>query len=269
MSLLPGSATPFDRIDLGACEHYPPTPQGLLPYPKAIRGEDGVAVPVKTWLEGRLAGERVGRAIWGDAHEFGRMLNGEMAYGGPDDIQSHPRPDSHELYWEPHTDRWFIRVSFGGLVPNPNRYFVQLYREEALYWLESNGHPSPYPETPHRDDEEAGRDRIAGAPTSVEAPAGKEERTSQAPRKRLKEPSPEAFEAYALYNASWDQMSVAKQLAKKLNRPTLGQGTISRWVAHVREWLGAGNPVPNPAPKTFSTDPTKIDRGPGRQNHAP
>jgi hypothetical protein len=85
------------------------------------------------------------------------------------------------------------------------------------------------------------------------------------PVRRMKQPPRHAFEAYALHTeAGWKQDAVARKMAERLRRPGINQGTVSRWVAQVRKWKGAGNPSPGAVPRVFPTDPRKLDRGAGR-----
>jgi hypothetical protein len=82
---------------------------------------------------------------------------------------------------------------------------------------------------------------------------------------RLKEPSVDAFIAYRLYVATgMKQKELAERLVTELKRPVT-QGTVSRWLNHVEEWIEAGNVLPDmPKPsrrKPVSIDSKKIEMG--------
>jgi hypothetical protein len=103
-------------------------------------------------------------------------------------------------------------------------------------------------------------------PTSVpaaEPPANK---------KSLKEPPPEAFAAYRLSRGTGaPQQTIAKTLSEEFRRP-ISQGTVSRWLGDVKDWLEAGNvlpPLPEPVKrKPMSMDPERIDLGPHWERRA-
>jgi len=87
-------------------------------------------------------------------------------------------------------------------------------------------------------------------------------------RKPMKEPSVNAFAAYrAVKLSDLKQEDVGRQLGVE-------QSTISRWVRDVGKWIEAGNVLPDelaappPRPKTFTMDPSKLERGPRRGRRA-
>jgi hypothetical protein len=89
-------------------------------------------------------------------------------------------------------------------------------------------------------------------------------------RTPMKQPPPEAFLAYSLHvDSGWDQVTTARKVSEE-SRRTITQGQVSRWVKAVRGWREAGNPWPEGmySPKSISTDPSKLDKGPPAQNYA-
>jgi hypothetical protein len=60
-------------------------------------------------------------------------------------------------------------------------------------------------------------------------------------------------------------------LTEELKRP-ISQGTVSRWLNEVRDWLEAGNVLPDlpqsRGPKPVPIDPTQIDVGKRRDGRA-
>ena len=85
-----------------------------------------------------------------------------------------------------------------------------------------------------------------------------------------KEPSEDAFAAYRLLLVTGNtQTELAKNLTTELKRP-VNQGAVSRWIRQVRDWLEAGNVLPdltaNAAKKPTTMDPERIDLGPNREH---
>jgi hypothetical protein len=105
----------------------------------------------------------------------------------------------------------------------------------------------------------------APPPVTPEAtPAGDRQEELAAPRS-LKEPTAEAFKAYrALVVTGKTQKQLAQLLTEELKRP-IHQGTVSRWVNQVSDWLEAGNVLPDlsePLRKRPTVmDPERIDLG--------
>jgi hypothetical protein len=88
--------------------------------------------------------------------------------------------------------------------------------------------------------------------------------------KSRKEPSKAAFITYRLRVATGKtQKELAKLLTDELKRP-VDQGTVSRWLKQVKEWLRLGNVLPDltetPNVKPMPLDPERIDLG-ARQDH--
>jgi hypothetical protein len=101
---------------------------------------------------------------------------------------------------------------------------------------------------------------LSGIPR--EAPPATGADASESKAGRLDEPSPKAFAAYrAVRLAGQRQAEVAK-------RSVVSQGTISRWVAQVADWIKAGNVLPDldaPRPRVVPMDPAKLEQGPRRR----
>jgi hypothetical protein len=88
----------------------------------------------------------------------------------------------------------------------------------------------------------------------------------------MKEPSKDAFAAYRLSRGTGKKQSeLARLLTDALNRP-IQQGTVSRWIAEVRDWLTAGNVLPDLSPshdrKPTAMDPERIELGKRRDGRA-
>jgi hypothetical protein len=90
--------------------------------------------------------------------------------------------------------------------------------------------------------------------------------------KPLREPPPEAFQAYRLCKVvGLDQTAAAKRLEEELGIP-FDQSKVSRYVNKVARWLGAGNTLPElPAAhrKPNTMDPRKLEQGPRRDGRRP
>jgi hypothetical protein len=93
-------------------------------------------------------------------------------------------------------------------------------------------------------------------------------------RRRLKEPSKDAFTAYRVWLVTGEkQEELAQRLMEPLKRK-VGQGTISRWLKQVKEWIEAGNVLPDLSEpldsKPTPMDPERIELGErqdGRARH--
>jgi hypothetical protein len=117
-------------------------------------------------------------------------------------------------------------------------------------------------------------------PAPVERTTSIDEATVSLPqaRRTLKEPSKDAFSVYRFWFASSCVLSDRKTQRQLAEDPELmnhlgrkvDQGTISRWLNQVRDWIKAGNILPdlsdpletNPTPM----DPERIDLGPHREH---
>jgi hypothetical protein len=127
-------------------------------------------------------------------------------------------------------------------------------------------HPFAGLAAPVRDDT-----RLANPPVSQSKPPGArkglERRTdlvsetpeTNSPRASRKEPSKKAIAAYrAVKIIGKKQEDVAPQLG-------VTQGTVSRWVDQVSEWIKAGNVLPDlevPKRKAIAMDPRTLEQGP-------
>lgn len=88
---------------------------------------------------------------------------------------------------------------------------------------------------------------------------------NEAPRRVPKEPSPEAFAAYRIQvSIGWTQEQIAEQLKQEFKRP-FDQGSVSRMLKQVRQFLKAGGELP-PLTSVESVDPKVIELG-ARQDH--
>lgn len=85
----------------------------------------------------------------------------------------------------------------------------------------------------------------------------------------LKQPSDDALAAYRIWTLlGLKQQEIADQLTGKFKRP-FHQGSVSRMLKQVKQFLEAGGVVPPPRPEVTSVesvDPTIIDKG-ARQDH--
>jgi hypothetical protein len=93
------------------------------------------------------------------------------------------------------------------------------------------------------------------------ASGGAVENKASRPKGRLDEPPQRAIDAYrAVKFAGKKQVDVARDFG-------VDQGTISRWLRNVAEWIAAGNILPDldPLPKTITMDPSKLEQGPRRR----
>ena len=106
-----------------------------------------------------------------------------------------------------------------------------------------------------------------GDPVGNDQGEGEESRSGR--RKKLRQPSDDAFKCYRLLLAlGGKQAVIAQTLAKELGRP-VDQPRVSRWGKQVKEWIEAGNVLPDltakngPKPKIVFTGPARIDRGDG------
>jgi len=92
--------------------------------------------------------------------------------------------------------------------------------------------------------------------------------------KRLKEPSPMAFECYRVHVlAGQSQKATAEMLSCEHGR-TVHQGQVSKWIAQVTRWLEAGNILPDlptcsPAKTTIVVDPDVLPYLPNRDAPCP
>jgi hypothetical protein len=115
-----------------------------------------------------------------------------------------------------------------------------------------------------REDLSSGEEPAAAGPARIprEAPPATGADASGSKAGRLAEPSPRAFAAYrAVRLAGQRQAEVAK-------RSGVDQGTVSRWVAQVANWIRAGNVLADldaPRPKVVPMDPAKLEQGPRRR----
>jgi hypothetical protein len=88
----------------------------------------------------------------------------------------------------------------------------------------------------------------------------------------IKQPSPDAIAAYrAQLTTGMNQKELAEMLSKELGR-LVYQGTVSRWLNHVKTWIEAGNVLPD-ITKPLNTrptamDPREIDLGPRQDGRA-
>jgi hypothetical protein len=122
-------------------------------------------------------------------------------------------------------------------------------RERSTGQLKTPRRPVATPPGSQNEDPEN-----AGGDTSLRTPA--------APSQRLKEPSDRAFAAYRLVKLGGrKQHEVAKELY-------VDQGTVSRWLTSVAEWIKAGNMLPDELRvepsrrKPMTMDPSKLEQGP-------
>jgi hypothetical protein len=96
---------------------------------------------------------------------------------------------------------------------------------------------------------------------------------TQSPQKR-KEPSADAFAAYRLKLVTGEtQTNLARLLQEEWKRPVT-QGQVSRWLNEVKDWIEAGNVLPDltatPNTKPTPINPELIDMGErqdGRARH--
>jgi hypothetical protein len=171
-------------------------------------------------------------------------------------------------------NNWLIEIDLVGYVGKI------LSRSEAQEWLHVHGRADELPaflfEVVVEPDHPTGRtpegDRTdPDPPPGVElAAAGqggipREERptsgsdASGSKRGPFDEPPREAINAYrAVKLLGQRQREVAERFG-------VDQGTISRWLKRVKEWLEAGNILPDldaPTPKTVAMDPRKLEQGP-------
>ncbi len=100
---------------------------------------------------------------------------------------------------------------------------------------------------------------------AVQAATGKSETPAKPTGKRLAEPSKIAFAAYRLCLIIGTQQEIAQMLEKEYRRP-VSQSDVSRGIKKVKEWLEAGNILPDldqPGKrkgKTYPTDPKTLER---------
>ena len=84
------------------------------------------------------------------------------------------------------------------------------------------------------------------------------------PHNKLNEPSNDAFKCYRAYVATGKkQTELAQRMTEELGR-TIYQGTVSRWIQQAKDWLSAGNVLPNmppPASREQPMDPATLDMG--------
>jgi hypothetical protein len=113
-----------------------------------------------------------------------------------------------------------------------------------------------------------GEDRPAMPPAPLSVLAeGQEEKPPRVPpsvptqgQTRTKQPLPDAFAVYRYWiGTGKTQTNLAEDpaLMKMLNRK-VSQGTVSRWLKQVKEWLEAGNVLPN-LPDSLNSKPTAMD----------
>jgi hypothetical protein len=145
-----------------------------------------------------------------------------------------------------------VVASLAGVERLPDDFYPAL-RSEALAKKLSQLQRQPITTAPH---------------VAVNAPSANN--TKSMKRQKLKEPSKEAITCYRLsITVGQKQEVLANILAEELGRP-VDQSTVSRWIKRVREWLRAGNVLPDltpnngPKPRTVPMDPANIDRGAGR-----
>ena len=95
---------------------------------------------------------------------------------------------------------------------------------------------------------------------------------SDAKRAKPKPPSEVAIKAYRFHllsSSGSTQTEIAEALSRELGRP-VSQGTLSRWLRQVTDWIKAGNILPDlsiPTRKPQSIDPGVIDMGERRDRH--
>jgi transposase len=124
-------------------------------------------------------------------------------------------------------------------------------------------HLLPRVEQPDRQPEVASQ---PPSPRKVEKPVSASASGTVAPRRTstrmsYKEPSARAISAYrAVKMMGQKQEDVAPQFG-------VSQGTVSRWVKQVSEWIATGNILPDldvPRRKAVTMDPRKLEQGPRR-----
>jgi hypothetical protein len=98
------------------------------------------------------------------------------------------------------------------------------------------------------------------APVPIKPTSVVKEKTPPKP----KEPSVKAIQCYRLVVIRGDsrtQENIAKEVYGKNGK----QYQVSRAIESVKEWIKAGNVLPDltePKPKTYTVDPARLDRGP-------
>lgn len=115
------------------------------------------------------------------------------------------------------------------------------------------------------------RDAVALLDLLIQWCQAKQQPSPAGPKRKLREPPQDAFKCYRLFLVTGKkQTQLAETLSRELHRP-IDQSAVSRWLKQVKEWLEAGNVLPDLTaergrkPKTIRMDPAKIDRGDGRK----
>jgi hypothetical protein len=140
-------------------------------------------------------------------------------------------------------------------------HLVHAYPGEALSWNQACPIIADLIEADLK--EEAGTQPAAGAqvenPLQVEPP--------RPPAPPIRQPRPKQVQAFWLAQAGKAQQQIAELLSTS-------QGTVSKWIKHVKRWRDAGNKMPE-IPRTepldskpTAMDPAKLDLGP-RPDHRP
>jgi len=79
-------------------------------------------------------------------------------------------------------------------------------------------------------------------------------------------PTEKAFQCYRIKVIQGDESTQAS-IAKKVYGDASKQSQVSRDLRRVSDWISAGNVLPDlerPKPKIYTTDPSKLDKGPGQ-----
>jgi hypothetical protein len=79
-----------------------------------------------------------------------------------------------------------------------------------------------------------------------------------------KMPKEIALSAYRLWIATGATQTQLAEKLSQVHQKKIGQGQVSRWIKEVKEFVKAGNILPDPpktSPKILTTDPATIDRG--------
>ncbi len=140
-----------------------------------------------------------------------------------------------------------------------------------------------HPDNPTMEERWAGSDALIERLPRLEAllaqlreelrVAGSEEKLRELQQQKgpLKAPSDKAIAAYRLSVMFGENQQAIAQALVPLVGIAPNQGTVSRWITRVKEWVAAGNILPEPKPirRIDTVDPKVIDQGSNLEHRPP
>ena len=228
-------------IELDSAEHIPATGRafpmlGLRPYRCIVDPNDPTRrISVYGWIATRI---------------------GDLLESDPTDTWHNLHVTMGRVYYHRKLGICFCEVRTGRMPSHTVRYF-ELTPDETSAWFKLEGIENPCHST---------GPGLPEPPSGTKAPVATSG-TKAKQAKRLKQPSDQAIQCYRLKFILGTEKT-QKGIAKEVYGDPERQWQVSRVLKAVEAWIKAGNILPDleeGKPKMYSTDPSKLDKGPAKK----